>query len=348
MAVGLQTKRETPQATPPSAAPPVAAPDEFERDFQKFKELSDRAARRMPLKWEDRRPCLGERTEGCAFDRHYVYHTAWAARVLAILKPKLHVDVSSSLYFSAIASAFVPVDYYEYRPVKLTLDNFRSRTADLLALPFRDQSVPSISCMHAVEHVGLGRYGDPLDAEGDLKAMAELQRVVAPGGSLIFVAPVGKPRVVEEQVLTVDMAPSILELCGAPPLEKVHGKSWVPLARGGPDVSGWRKSWFYHYNYEKQFPYTPNVRGVRTDQWKYVHYPHGDGRPDRHKAELYNIEFDPEERYNLIDRPKYAAVVKVLRGELASLMQQTGLTAETDKMPLDEGIKKELPDQKIR
>jgi hypothetical protein len=46
---------------------------------------------------------------------------------------------------------------------------------------------------------------------------------------------------------------------------------------------------------------------VRTDSWKYVHYPHGDGGPDRHMAELYNIEFDPEERYNLIGNPKYAA-----------------------------------------
>ena len=159
-------------------------------------------------------------------------------------------------------------------------------------------------------------------------------------------APVDKPRVIEQQVLTVDVAPSLLELCGAPPLGKIHGKSWVPLARGG-DPS-WRKSWFYHYNYEKQFPYTPNVRGVRTDQWKYVHYPHGDGRPDRHKAELYNVEFDPEERHNLIDRPKYAAVVKELQGELARLMREAGLTPEADKMPLDEGIKKELPDQKIR
>ena len=92
-------------------------------------------------------------------------------------KPALHVDVSSSLYFAAIASAFVPVDYYEYRPVKLSLDNFRSRTADLLALPFATGASQSISCMHVVEHVGLGRYGDPLDPEGDLKAMAELQRV---------------------------------------------------------------------------------------------------------------------------------------------------------------------------
>ena len=158
--------------------------------------------------------------------------------------------------------------------------------------------------------------------------------------------PPGQPRVVEQQVLTIDMAPSILELCGAAPLKGIHGQSWVKLARGRDPA--WRTSWFYHYNYEKQFPYTPNVRGVRTDAWKYTHYPHGDGQPDRHLAELYNIEFDPEERHNLIQNAKYAPVVKQLQGDLARLMKATGLTAANDKMPLDEGIKKELPDAKIR
>jgi N-acetylglucosamine-6-sulfatase len=158
--------------------------------------------------------------------------------------------------------------------------------------------------------------------------------------------PPDAPKVVEQQVLTVDVAPSILELCGASPLENIHGRSWVPLVqRGDPE---WRTSWFYHYNYEKQFPYTPNVRGVRTESWKYIHYPHGDGGPDRHLAELYNIEFDPEERHNLIGNPKYATVVQRLQAELARRMQETGLTAETDKMPLDEGIKQELPDAKVR
>ena len=154
------------------------------------------------------------------------------------------------------------------------------------------------------------------------------------------------PKVVDAQVLTVDFAPTILELCGAPPIAGIHGQSWVKLVRqGDPD---WRTSWFYYYNYEKQFPYTPNVRGVRTESWKYVHSPRGDGGPDRYKAELYNIEFDPEERYNLIDRPKYAPVVDQLKAELARLMAATGLTPQTDKMPLDEGIKTELPDEKIR
>ena len=154
------------------------------------------------------------------------------------------------------------------------------------------------------------------------------------------------PKVVEQQVLTLDMAPSILELCGAPAPEKADGKSWVKLVKQGD--STWRKSWLYHYNYEKQFPYTPNVRGVRSEQWKYIHYPHGDGKPDRHMAELYNIEFDPEENHNLIDNPKYASIVKQMQAELVRLMRQANIDPQSDKMPLDEGIKKELPDAKIR
>jgi arylsulfatase A-like enzyme len=155
-----------------------------------------------------------------------------------------------------------------------------------------------------------------------------------------------QPRVVEQQVLTIDMAPSLLELCGVTPPKGVQGRSWVKLVQRGD--SAWRTSWFYEYNYEKQFPYTPNVRGVRTEQWKYIHYPPGDGSADKHLAELYNLEFDPEERHNLIANPKYAPVVKNLQGELARLMKATGLTPENDRMPLDEGVKQELPAANIR
>ena len=154
------------------------------------------------------------------------------------------------------------------------------------------------------------------------------------------------PKAVQNQVLTVDVAPSLLELCGAPVPENLHGRSFVKLVQG--DDPGWRKSWFYHYNYEKQFPYTPNVRGVRTDEWKYIHYPHGDGKPDRHMAELYNLKDDPEEMHNLINKPELAGKVAELQAELAKLMAATGLTADTDTMPMDEGIKSALPDKKIR
>ena len=158
--------------------------------------------------------------------------------------------------------------------------------------------------------------------------------------------PPGQPEVVEQQVLTADMAPSLLELCGAPALKEIHGRSWVRLVQQGDPA--WRRSWFYYYNYEKQFPYTPNVRGVRTDEWKYIHYPHGDGAPDRHMAELYHVASDPEERRNLIGEQQHTGVVKELQAELTQLMQQAGLTQASDKMPLDEGIKSELPDKQIR
>jgi N-acetylglucosamine-6-sulfatase len=155
---------------------------------------------------------------------------------------------------------------------------------------------------------------------------------------------VRKPGAVDRMVLNVDLAPTVLDVCGLPPLKACHGRSLRPLLEGRTD--GWRASWFYEYNYEKQFPYTPNVRGVRTDEWKYVHYPHGDGGPDRHKAELYHLAADPHELRNLIDDPAAAGKLAELKAELARLMAETG--ALPDRMPLDEGVKKALPDEAIR
>lgn len=153
-------------------------------------------------------------------------------------------------------------------------------------------------------------------------------------------------KTIDQQVLTVDMAPSLLELAGVPPLSNIDGRSWVTLVRSGDPH--WRKGWFYYYNYEAEFPYTPNVRGVRTEEWKYIHYPHGDGGPDRHMAELYDLRQDPEENNNLISDPKMAGTLGELKKELTRLMEATGLSPANDKMPMDAGIKKELPDQKIR
>ncbi|HXW04040.1 MAG TPA: sulfatase [Vicinamibacterales bacterium] len=153
-------------------------------------------------------------------------------------------------------------------------------------------------------------------------------------------------KTVDEQVLTVDIAPSLLELAGAPALHDIHGRSWVRLVTAGDPE--WRSGWFYYYNYEKEFPYTPNVRGVRTDRWKYIRYPHGDGGPDRHMAELYDLEDDPGERRNLAGDAASAPLIAELQTELSRLMAATGLMPQTDSMPLDAGIRKELPDQKIR
>ncbi len=153
-----------------------------------------------------------------------------------------------------------------------------------------------------------------------------------------------KPKVITAQTLTLDFAPSILDICDAEPLPKTHGKSWRKLVKSGdPD---WRTAWYYEYNYEKQFPYTPNVRAIRTDEWKYIRYPHGDGSPDRHMAELYHLKTDPGEDHNLAEDPAQAARIAALRARLDRLIVQSG--AVPDTMPMDEGIKGELPDEKIR
>lgn len=157
-----------------------------------FRELSRKSnADRFSLLWKDRYVCLDDKTNVTNFDRHYVYHPAWAARIIRDRNPDVHVDIGSSLFFIANISAFVPVRFYDYRPAELILDGLECDSADLKCLPFDDQSIGSLSCMHVVEHIGLGRYGDAIDPDGDIIAMKELQRVLVPGGDLLFVVPIG-------------------------------------------------------------------------------------------------------------------------------------------------------------
>lgn len=146
---------------------------------------------RFSISLSDRWVCLGDATEFTSFDRHYVFHTAWASRVVAEIKPVEHIDISSSLYFITSCSAFVPIKFFDYRPAKLGLSGLSCEKGDITNLPFPDNSLLSVSCMHVVEHIGLGRYGDPIDYDGDLRAIAELKRVIAVGGNLLFVVPIG-------------------------------------------------------------------------------------------------------------------------------------------------------------
>lgn len=169
---------------------------EFKSDFSRFKSKYDAENNsRFLLEWKDRYPCLYDKSESTPYDRHYIYHPAWAARVLAKVKPKKHLDFSSTLTFSSVVSAFFPVEFYDFRPANLNLSNLESKAADLLKLPFLDGEVESASCMHVIEHIGLGRYGDAIDPNGDLTAISELRRIMALGGSLLIVVPVGVPRI---------------------------------------------------------------------------------------------------------------------------------------------------------
>jgi len=118
------------------------------------------------------------------------------ARVLATSRPQRHVDISASGCFAAVASAFVPVEFCGPRPNPPKVPGARARTIDVAELPFRDASIESVSCTGIVESLGVGLDGDALDADADLKSIAELKRILASDGSLLFVCPVGKPRTV--------------------------------------------------------------------------------------------------------------------------------------------------------
>ncbi|MGB8815781.1 MAG: DUF268 domain-containing protein [Minisyncoccia bacterium] len=163
------------------------------KDFLHYKKLDKEKRFRNNL--FDFFPCVFDKTIKTNFDAHYIYHTSWAARKVKEINPKKHTDISSSLYFSGILSAFIPVDFYDYRPAELNLSQLKSGHVDLVKLPFTDNSIYSLSCMHTIEHIGLGRYGDPIDPEGDLKAINEIKRVLAKEGSLLFVVPIGNPKI---------------------------------------------------------------------------------------------------------------------------------------------------------
>lgn len=136
-------------------------------------------------------PILDEKTKQMSFDHHYVYHTAWAARVLKELNCNKHYDISSSIMFCSIISAFININHYDFRMPNIELQNLNIGEGNLLNLPFHNNSIDSLSCMHVIEHVGLGRYGDDIDPDGDLKAARELVRVLSQGGYLLIVVPMG-------------------------------------------------------------------------------------------------------------------------------------------------------------
>jgi len=162
----------------------------FRNELNKFKQLSGDNIIIEPY------PILNDMASTTPFDRDYMYHPSWAARKIAQINPEIHVDIGSTLILPAILSAFIPTEFYDYRPADIKLSNLKSGQADLMNLHFKNNSIKSLSCLSTIEHIGLGRYGDPLNANGDKKAMSELSRVLAKGGDLLIAVPVGTPRVI--------------------------------------------------------------------------------------------------------------------------------------------------------
>lgn len=154
-----------------------------------------RGAGHATPRFADAYPCLGDWTSTTPFDPHYFYQGAWLARRIATRNPSRHVDIGSSTLTLSVLSATTETLHIDYRPLEAELPGLRCLSGDILALPLEDGSVDSLSCLHVIEHIGLGRYGDRIDPEGSRKAARELARVLAPGGRLYLSTPVGRERI---------------------------------------------------------------------------------------------------------------------------------------------------------
>jgi SAM-dependent methyltransferase len=89
---------------------------------------------------------------------------------------------------------------------------------DITRLDYAAGSLDSVSSLHVVEHVGLGRYGDALDPHGSERALSELARVVAPGGRLYVSVPIGREtvcfnahRVFDPDTITRAVSPLVMD-----------------------------------------------------------------------------------------------------------------------------------------
>ena len=160
------------------------------RDMKKYSKIKGSE----PIKLKDTYPCLHDKTKISRFDSHYFYQDIWAFKKILDSKFECHIDIGSNVNFIGFLSVIKKITFIDIRPLTAELDNFESKKGNILSLPFEDNSVMSISCLHVAEHIGLGRYGDQFDPFGTKKAARELSRVLAPNGYLYFSLPIGKPR----------------------------------------------------------------------------------------------------------------------------------------------------------
>ncbi len=123
-------------------------------------------------------------------------------------------------------------------------------------------------------------------------------------------------KVITKMVQNVDVAPACLEMAGLKKPTYMPGYSFIQLLKG--DESNWRDRIFYEYYWEYDFPMTPTMFGVRTDKYKYIRY---QGIWDRN--EFYDIQNDPNEIYNLIEKPELQPEIKKHLDELNEWMEKT-------------------------
>lgn len=161
----------------------------FLRDWFRFKKLGGDAH------ILDFYPCLHDRMASTGIDSHYFFQAIWGFKRIQSALPESHVDVGSDVRWVGMLTCITRVSFIDIRPLQLQLDNYEGKAGSIISLPYANGSLSSVSSLHVIEHIGLGRYGDPLDPDGSHKACAELMRVLAPSGKLYVSMPIGDSRV---------------------------------------------------------------------------------------------------------------------------------------------------------
>jgi len=123
--------------------------------------------------------------------------------------------------------------------------------------------------------------------------------------------------IIDQFVLNIDIAPTLLELAGVPIPKTMQGRSFLPLLKDGK--SSWRHAFFTEYFQEKQYPRTPTWQAIRTEQWKYIKYVDLNDMD-----ELYDLKGDPHEMKNLIKDSASQSTLKQMQSELDKLLKDTG------------------------
>jgi hypothetical protein len=143
-------------------------------------------------------PSLNDRYDDAGkLDRHYFYQDLWAARKVYESNPVYHIDVGSRVDgFIAHLLTFREVEVLDIRPMSSLTKGMKFRQLDLMNYNDLPSDIcDSISCLHALEHFGLGRYGDPIDPEGYIKGLKSLTKLLQSGGKLLLSVPVGMEQI---------------------------------------------------------------------------------------------------------------------------------------------------------
>jgi len=157
-------------------------------DSQKFKKAGGQISQYMPI--------LSDKTEQAGSARgQYFHQDLLVATQIFQNQPKRHVDVGSSIAgFVAHVASFRKIEIMDIRPLRPTgHDNIVFFQADLMNESGElDNISDSISCLHTIEHFGLGRYGDSIDPDGYLKGFRNLVNMVQSGGTLYISFPISQ------------------------------------------------------------------------------------------------------------------------------------------------------------